>query len=87
TSLDPIEADLVEGLPSNVIYDNEPNIVNIHLSDAWATWRVELANQMKWVPKKNVVLVAYMVNLHNVGTFNAAEKNVRKSFTSCYVEG
>ncbi|MFQ6629412.1 hypothetical protein Gotur_007721 [Gossypium turneri] len=33
-SLDPIEAELGEGLPSNVIDDNEPNIVNIHPSDA-----------------------------------------------------
>ncbi|KAG8475400.1 hypothetical protein CXB51_031904 [Gossypium anomalum] len=36
-SLDPIEAELGEGLPSNVIDDDDPNIVNIHPSDAWAT--------------------------------------------------
>ncbi|MFQ6667778.1 hypothetical protein Gotur_033681 [Gossypium turneri] len=35
--IDPIEAELGEGLPSNVIDDDEPNIVNIHPSDAWAT--------------------------------------------------
>ncbi|MBA0709264.1 hypothetical protein Golax_024306, partial [Gossypium laxum] len=40
------QAELGEGLPSNVIDDDEPNIVNIHPSDAWATWRMELANQM-----------------------------------------
>ncbi|MFQ6650493.1 hypothetical protein Gotur_022410, partial [Gossypium turneri] len=45
-SIDPIEAELGEGLPSNVIDDDEPNTVNIHPSDAWATWRMELANQM-----------------------------------------
>ncbi|MFQ6666704.1 hypothetical protein Gotur_032967, partial [Gossypium turneri] len=45
-SLDPIEANLGEGLPSNVIDDDEPNIVNIHPSNAWATWRMELTNQM-----------------------------------------
>ncbi|MFQ6666709.1 hypothetical protein Gotur_032967, partial [Gossypium turneri] len=28
---------LGEGLPSNVIDDDEPNIVNIHPSNAWAT--------------------------------------------------
>ncbi|MBA0853388.1 hypothetical protein Goshw_016748 [Gossypium schwendimanii] len=39
-------AEFGEGLPSNVIDDDEPNIVNIHSSDAWATWRMELANQM-----------------------------------------
>ncbi|MFQ6626482.1 hypothetical protein Gotur_005013, partial [Gossypium turneri] len=39
--LDPIEAELGEGLPSNVIDDDEPNIINIHSSDAWATWRME----------------------------------------------
>ncbi|MFQ6641367.1 hypothetical protein Gotur_014783, partial [Gossypium turneri] len=39
--LDPIEAELGEGLPSNVIHDDEPNIVNTHLSDALATWRME----------------------------------------------
>ncbi|MFQ6666710.1 hypothetical protein Gotur_032967, partial [Gossypium turneri] len=32
--LDPIEANLGEGLPSNVIDDDEPNIVNIHPSNA-----------------------------------------------------
>ncbi|MBA0644391.1 hypothetical protein Goklo_028559 [Gossypium klotzschianum] len=45
-SIDPIEADLGEGLPSNVIDDDEPNIVNIHPSDTWVTWKMELANQM-----------------------------------------
>ncbi|KAG8485667.1 hypothetical protein CXB51_018850 [Gossypium anomalum] len=81
-SLDPIENELGEGLPSNVIDDDEPNIINIHLSDAWATWRMELANQMfdewqssrgtkrKWVPEEDATLVACMVDLHNVGTFN-----------------
>ncbi|KAG8478914.1 hypothetical protein CXB51_028756 [Gossypium anomalum] len=38
--------ELGEGLPSNVIDDDESNIINIHPSDAWATWRMELANQM-----------------------------------------
>ncbi|MFQ6666971.1 hypothetical protein Gotur_033147, partial [Gossypium turneri] len=45
-SIDPIEAELGEGLPSNVINEDEPNIVNIHPSDPWATWRMEIANQM-----------------------------------------
>ncbi|KAK5836062.1 hypothetical protein PVK06_011809 [Gossypium arboreum] len=36
-SLDPIEAKLGEGLPSNVIDDAELNIVNIHPSNEWAT--------------------------------------------------
>ncbi|KAG8492927.1 hypothetical protein CXB51_010200 [Gossypium anomalum] len=74
-SLDPIEEELGEGLPSNVIDDDEPNIINIHLSDVWATWRMELVNQMfnewKWVPEEDTVLVACMVDLHNTGTFNA----------------
>ncbi|KAK5787292.1 hypothetical protein PVK06_041946 [Gossypium arboreum] len=54
-SLDPIEEELGEGLPSNVIDDNEPNIINIHPSDAWATWRMELANQMfdEWQASRN----------------------------------
>ena len=54
-SLDPIEAELGEGLPNNVIDDDEPNIVNIHPSDAWATWRMELANQMfdEWQASRN----------------------------------
>ncbi|MFQ6668585.1 hypothetical protein Gotur_034164 [Gossypium turneri] len=47
--LDPIEAELGEGLPSNVIDDDEPNIV----------------------PEEDSALVACMVDLHNVGTFNA----------------
>ncbi|KAA3484479.1 50S ribosomal L3 [Gossypium australe] len=77
--LDPIEAELGEGLPSNVIEDDELNIVNIYPSDAWATWRIRVVNQMfmklwccfKWVPKEDVLLVAYMVDLYNVGTFKA----------------
>ncbi|MFQ6653542.1 hypothetical protein Gotur_024889 [Gossypium turneri] len=44
-SIDPIEAELGEGLPSNVI-DDDLNIVNIHPSDTWVTWKMELANQM-----------------------------------------
>ncbi|KAH1030763.1 hypothetical protein J1N35_042937 [Gossypium stocksii] len=54
-SLDPIEAEFGEGLPSNVIDDDEPNIVNIHPSDAWDTWRMELANQMfdEWKISRN----------------------------------
>ncbi|KAG8478430.1 hypothetical protein CXB51_028259 [Gossypium anomalum] len=54
-SLDPIEEELGEGLPSNVIDDDEPNIINIHSSDAWATWRMELANQMfdEWQASRN----------------------------------
>ncbi|MFQ6667776.1 hypothetical protein Gotur_033681, partial [Gossypium turneri] len=47
--IDPIEAELGEGLPSNVIDDDEPNIV----------------------PEKDAALVSCMVDLHNVGTFNA----------------
>ncbi|MBA0763315.1 hypothetical protein Gotri_012777 [Gossypium trilobum] len=31
---------------------------------------MELANQMKWVLKEDAALVACMVDLHNVGTFN-----------------
>ncbi|MFQ6634679.1 hypothetical protein Gotur_010512, partial [Gossypium turneri] len=45
-SIDPIEVELGEGLPSNVVDDDELNIVNIHPLDAWATWKMELANQM-----------------------------------------
>ncbi|MFQ6642881.1 hypothetical protein Gotur_017416 [Gossypium turneri] len=54
-SLDSIEAELGEGLASNVIDDNESNIVNIHPSDTWATWRMELANQMfyEWQASRN----------------------------------
>ncbi|MFQ6621912.1 hypothetical protein Gotur_002270, partial [Gossypium turneri] len=33
SSFDPIKAELGEGLPSNVIDADEPNIVNIHPSD------------------------------------------------------
>ncbi|MBA0611543.1 hypothetical protein Godav_012220 [Gossypium davidsonii] len=41
-NIDPIEAELGEGLPSNVIDDNEPNIVNIHPSNTWDTWRIKI---------------------------------------------
>ncbi|MBA0779677.1 hypothetical protein Gotri_003900, partial [Gossypium trilobum] len=70
-SLDPIEAELGEELPSNVIDNDESNIVNTHPSDAWVTWRMELTNQILWVPEEDATLVSCMVNLHNVGTFNA----------------
>ncbi|MFQ6658475.1 hypothetical protein Gotur_027729, partial [Gossypium turneri] len=36
-SINPIEAEVGKGLPSNVVDGDEPNIVNIHPSDAWAT--------------------------------------------------
>ncbi|MFQ6656913.1 hypothetical protein Gotur_026816, partial [Gossypium turneri] len=35
-SIDSIAAEVGEGLPSNVVDDDEPNIANIHPSDAWA---------------------------------------------------
>ncbi|MFQ6662108.1 hypothetical protein Gotur_030027 [Gossypium turneri] len=31
---------------------------------------MELANQMKWIPEEDAALVACMVDLHNIGTFN-----------------
>ncbi|MFQ6656914.1 hypothetical protein Gotur_026816, partial [Gossypium turneri] len=34
--IDSIAAEVGEGLPSNVVDDDEPNIANIHPSDAWA---------------------------------------------------
>ncbi|XP_052479088.1 uncharacterized protein LOC128034576 [Gossypium raimondii] len=55
-SIDPIEAEVGEGLPTiNVVDDDEPNITNIHPSDAWATWSMELANQMfdEWQASRN----------------------------------
>ncbi|MFQ6621914.1 hypothetical protein Gotur_002270 [Gossypium turneri] len=54
-SFDPIKAELGEGLPSNVIDADEPNIVNIHPSDTWDTWRMELANPMfyEWQASRN----------------------------------
>ncbi|MBA0648703.1 hypothetical protein Goklo_016378 [Gossypium klotzschianum] len=38
----------------------------------------------KWVPKEDATLVSYMVNLHNVGTFNADTrfKTVEKTIAS-----
>ncbi|MFQ6643272.1 hypothetical protein Gotur_018240 [Gossypium turneri] len=48
-NIDPIEAELGEGLPSNVIDDDEPNIV----------------------AEEDAALVSCMVDLHNIGTFNA----------------
>ncbi|MFQ6653541.1 hypothetical protein Gotur_024889 [Gossypium turneri] len=66
-SIDPIEAELGEGLPSNVI-DDDLNIVNIHPSDTWVTWKMELANQMLWVLEEDVALVVCTVDLSNVGT-------------------
>ncbi|MBA0625284.1 hypothetical protein Godav_010502 [Gossypium davidsonii] len=32
---------------------------------------MKLANQMKWVPKKDVALVSCMVDMYSVGTYNA----------------
>ncbi|MFQ6656904.1 hypothetical protein Gotur_026816 [Gossypium turneri] len=54
-SIDSIAAEVGEGLPSNVVDDDEPNIANIHPSDAWAAWRLELANQMfdEWQASRN----------------------------------
>ncbi|MFQ6656910.1 hypothetical protein Gotur_026816, partial [Gossypium turneri] len=37
---------VIERCFGNVVDDDEPNIANIHPSDAWAAWRLELANQM-----------------------------------------
>ncbi|MFQ6621930.1 hypothetical protein Gotur_002023, partial [Gossypium turneri] len=61
-SIDPIEMELEVGLPSNVINEDEPNIVNIHPSDAWATWRMELANQMIRTLKRDWAIVYNMLS-------------------------
>ncbi|PPD77367.1 hypothetical protein GOBAR_DD25706 [Gossypium barbadense] len=92
-SLNPIEAELGEGLPSNVIDDNELNIINIHPLDAWVKIIVmsgfsqssvssqnSRGTKRKWVLEEEVVLVACMVDLHNVGTFN-----VDKGFKASYL--
>ncbi|MBA0877164.1 hypothetical protein Goshw_026887, partial [Gossypium schwendimanii] len=80
-NLDSIEAELGEGLPSNVIDDDEPNIVNIHPLDAWIVMsgfsqssvssQNSRGTKRNWVPEEDATLVACMVDLHNVGTFNA----------------
>ncbi|KAH1063844.1 hypothetical protein J1N35_028831 [Gossypium stocksii] len=50
-----VPQELEEGLPSNLIDNNEPNIVKIHPSDAWVAWRMKLANQMfnEWQASRN----------------------------------
>ncbi|MFQ6670488.1 hypothetical protein Gotur_035391 [Gossypium turneri] len=65
--LDPIEAELGEGLPSNVIDYDEPNIVFHNQVFLPLNSR---GTKRKWVPEEDAALVACMVDLHNVGTFN-----------------
>ncbi|KAH1115251.1 hypothetical protein J1N35_008629 [Gossypium stocksii] len=71
-SLDPIEAELGEGLPSNVIDDDEPNIIVMSgFSQSSVSSQNSRGTKRKWVPEEDVVLIACMVDLHNLGTFNA----------------
>ncbi|PPE01605.1 hypothetical protein GOBAR_DD01392 [Gossypium barbadense] len=80
-SIDPIEAEVGEGLPSNVVDDDEPNITNIRTSqpniimsgvpESNASSQASRGTKRKWVPEEDAALVSCMVDLHNVGTFNA----------------
>lgn len=56
-SFDPIEADLEEGLDNNVMGEDDLNVINMHPSDAWTNWRMELAHQMfnEWQASRNVM--------------------------------
>ncbi|KAG8481488.1 hypothetical protein CXB51_026338 [Gossypium anomalum] len=64
-SLDPIEAKLEEGLPSNVIDDDESNI------NQCVSSQNSRGTKRKWVSEEDATLVACIVDLHNVGIFNA----------------
>ncbi|MBA0712609.1 hypothetical protein Golax_011698 [Gossypium laxum] len=71
-SLDPIEIELGEGLLSNVIDDDEPNIIVMSgFSQSSVSSQSFRGTIRKWVLEEDVALVACMVDLHNVGTFNA----------------
>ena len=50
-SSDPIEADLGDA----IIGEEDPMVMTIHPSDAWANWRMKLANQMfnEWQASRN----------------------------------
>ncbi|KAK5819425.1 hypothetical protein PVK06_024425 [Gossypium arboreum] len=62
-SLDPIEVKLGEGLPSNIVMSG--------FSQSSVSSQNSQRTKRKWVPEEDATLVACMVNLHNVGTFNA----------------
>ncbi|KAA3487474.1 Chaperone DnaK [Gossypium australe] len=75
-SLDPIEAELEEGLPMNVIEDDERNIIMkvfyIRLFTINYNFYPKFSrNQKEMGLKEDTALVSCIVNLHNVGTFNA----------------
>ncbi|PPD92515.1 hypothetical protein GOBAR_DD10545 [Gossypium barbadense] len=71
-SIDPIEAEVGEGLPSNVVDEDEPNIIIMSgVPESNASSQASRGTKRKWVPKEDAALVSCMVDLHNVGTFNA----------------
>ncbi|KAA3470314.1 WD repeat-containing 24 [Gossypium australe] len=71
-SIDPIETKLGEGLPSNVIDDNESNIIVMSgFPQSSAFSQNSRGTKRKWVPEEDIALVACMVDLYNVETYNA----------------
>ncbi|MBA0730688.1 hypothetical protein Golax_023058 [Gossypium laxum] len=98
-SIDPIETKSGEGLPSNVIDDNESNIIVMSgFSQLSASSQNSRGTKRKWVPEEDVSLVACMVDLYNVETYNVdtgfkacylneLERMLEIFFISCYVEG
>ncbi|KAH1073923.1 hypothetical protein J1N35_026251 [Gossypium stocksii] len=71
-SIDPIEEELGEGLPSNVIDEDEPNIIVMSgFSQSNVSSQSSRGTKRKWVPEEDAALVACMVDLHNAGTYNA----------------
>ncbi|PPD85044.1 hypothetical protein GOBAR_DD18033 [Gossypium barbadense] len=62
-TIDPIEAEVGEGLPSNVI-------IMLGVSENVSS-QASRRTKRKWVLEEDAALVSCMVDLHNVGTFNA----------------
>ncbi|PPD90307.1 hypothetical protein GOBAR_DD12760 [Gossypium barbadense] len=61
-----------EGLHSNVVDDDEPNIIIMSaVSESNVSSQASRGTKRKWVLKEDAALVSCMVDLHNVGTFIA----------------
>ncbi|KAG8477519.1 hypothetical protein CXB51_031102 [Gossypium anomalum] len=74
-SFGPIEPELGEVLPNNVIDDDE---LNIAFHNQLLLPKILEKEKRKWVLEEDATLVSCMVDLYNVGTYNANTRSKAK---------
>ncbi|KAH1030970.1 hypothetical protein J1N35_043144, partial [Gossypium stocksii] len=81
------QVELEERLASNVIDDDEPNIIiMLGFSQSSVSSQNSRGTKTKWVPQEDATLVTCMVNLYNVETYYADtdSRTLKRDWTIVY---